>query len=208
MNEQSVIKLMGVDSATNVLGLDLLDTAKRIETEPWIKKAVVRRELPDELWVRIWEHRARALVSLDHLYYVDEDGKPFKKVETGDSLNFPIITGLSRDDLLLESPWRMAARERLITLLGLLDGKISSLAGTMISEIHVEFEGYLEIVTRDHVRIRLGKDFYSSKVRRLATVMEDLVAKDQWRLIQSIDLDYEELAVVKYRKSAQSMEQV
>jgi cell division protein FtsQ len=197
-----------VDSNTNVLGLDLMETAKRIEAEPWIKKAVVRRELPDELWVRIWEHRARALVSVDHLYYVNDEGRPFRKVEPGDSLNLPVITGLSKDDLLTESPWRAAARERLITILGLLDEKASPIAGTMISEIHMEFEGDLEIVTRDHVRIRLGKDFYSIKVRRLAAVMEDLVGKDQWRHIQSIDLDYEELAVVKYRKSAQSREQV
>ena len=206
VDDNQIIAMMRVDSRTSVLGMDLRKTAERIQSEPWIEKAMVRRELPDELWVRVWERRPVALLNLESLYYLDGNGVPFKNVDSGDSMNYPIITGSSRQDFDPGRSGRIHTSERILAVLQLLEDKNSPVAPTAVSEIHVEKDGALVLITRDHVRIRLGLDSYSSKFSRLAKVMEDLSEKDDWRLIQSIDLDYEDQAIVEYRKIKESME--
>ncbi|MBI4773620.1 MAG: FtsQ-type POTRA domain-containing protein [Deltaproteobacteria bacterium] len=207
VNDKRIIALMGVDSRTSVLGMDLKKAAERIQSEPWIEKAMVRRELPDELWVRVWERRPVALANLDSLYYMDGNGVPFKTIEVGDSMNYPIVTGASSDDFEPDRSGRIHTLERILAVLQLLENKTSPVIPTAVSEIHVEKDGALVLITRDHVHIRLGLDSYSNKFSRLAEVMEDLNGKDHWRLIQSIDLDYEDQAIVEYRKLKESMEQ-
>jgi len=206
VDDKHIIALMGVDSRTSVLGMDLKKAAEWIQSEPWIEKAMVRRELPDELWVRVWERRPVALLNLDSLYYMDGNGVPFKNIEVGDSMNYPIITGASMQDLELGRSGRIHTLERVLAVLQQLKNKSSPVNPTAVSEIHVEKDGALMLITRDHVRIRLGLDSYSTKFSRLAEVMEDLNGKDHWRLIQSIDLDYEDQAVVEYRKIKEGME--
>jgi len=208
LEEQHVIQLMNVDSRTSVLALDLQETAARIETEPWVSRALVRRELPDELWVRIWERKPLALLSLQQLYYLDDQGVPFQKVRPGDSLNYPVITGLGAEKFEGGLFQESETKERILLLLNLLEHNRTPVQSAMVSEIQVEGEGSLTLLTRDQVRIRLGTTHYSGKFRRLSEVMEDLNRRGHWRLIQSIDLDFEEQVVVTYRGPRKNLEHV
>ncbi len=89
--------LMGIEPATNILSVDLEALAAKIEADPWVAKAVVERELPDALVVRVEEHTAHAVVAAGHFYLVDADGKPFKRVGTGERGSLPVITGIPRE---------------------------------------------------------------------------------------------------------------
>jgi len=50
--------------------------------------------------VRIEERTPVAMVNLDVLHYLDEEGRPFKRLTAYDPKNLAIVTGFSRKDLL------------------------------------------------------------------------------------------------------------
>jgi cell division protein FtsQ len=74
---------------------------------------VVRRVLPDKLSLQVIERNPIAMIRLDKLYYLDEDGTPFKEPALGEALNYPIVTGWEdqawkrgeRKDLVAEALW-------------------------------------------------------------------------------------------------------
>jgi cell division protein FtsQ len=64
--------------------------------------------LPDKLSLQVIERNPIALIRLDKLYYVDEDGTPFKQPAPGEPLDYPIVTGWEADE------WRQGKRKDLI----------------------------------------------------------------------------------------------
>ena len=49
--------------------------------------------------IEIEERIPRAIVAMGKLYYVDSDGVVFKEVGAGESVQFPLLTGLPPDEL-------------------------------------------------------------------------------------------------------------
>ena len=67
----------------NLVRLSLADTTARLESNPWIEKVEIEKELPDGLKVKVAERRAVALLlSGETLAYADQDGRPIAPVAT------------------------------------------------------------------------------------------------------------------------------
>lgn len=206
VQERSIVGLMGVSSHTSLLDMDLVEMARRIESNPWIARAEVRRSLPDELWVRVWEHRPLALVNLGGLHFMDTRGHVFKKVDTGDNLDYPLVTGLGPQEPLSAGCREEEYKERILAVFDLLARPDSPLMPGTVSEIHVDRDCGLELITRERTSIRLGGAFYEGKLHRLGLIMKDLSGRGTWRLVESVDLDFGDQAVVRYRGVRSTME--
>src|SRR5512140_2229267 len=76
------------------------EVARRLSGHPWVRSVSVRKSFPDRLVVRIQERTPVAMVNLDVLHYLDEEGRPFKRLTAYDPKNLPIVTGFSREELL------------------------------------------------------------------------------------------------------------
>ena len=75
--------------------LDGTGIKSKIESHPWIRSVFLKREFPHTLHIKAENETPVALALLDTLYFVSSRGETFKKVEKDDSVDFPVITGLS-----------------------------------------------------------------------------------------------------------------
>ena len=80
----------------NILAADLRALQCRIESNPWIKQAIIRREYPDTVSIMVSVHKARAVIALDESFLVDANGIIFSRTDR--FMNLPVMYGLQRDD--------------------------------------------------------------------------------------------------------------
>jgi cell division protein FtsQ len=109
LTEKEILTLAAIRPAPNILTLNPGAIDRRIRVNPWIREVFIGREFPDRLVIVVRERKAVALIQRDGgLYLLDCDGSPFKKMESGDEANLPVLTGLLsggkvNDELLTKS---------------------------------------------------------------------------------------------------------
>ncbi|MFT7624818.1 MAG: cell division protein FtsQ [Myxococcota bacterium] len=189
VSAERLLTVAGVDQAPNLLALDLQELERRLVRDPWIRSAKVERRLPDKLIMTVAEHEPKALIALGALYLVNERGVVFKRVEAGEHFEFPVLTGLSRQDVGPDAPPERAdLSARLIRgALKLLEvwrhSEVGKVAG--ISEIHLDpLFGYSLMLGHGPPEakgalVRLGVGQARKKLDRLNTVLADAMRKAQ-----------------------------
>lgn len=90
---------IAVPLGANVFTLDRAAIRRRVLSDPWVKEARVRFELPATLVIDVVEHRAAFVAPLGGLYLIDEEGRPFKRAETAEAAGLTVLTGLDRNRL-------------------------------------------------------------------------------------------------------------
>ena len=92
LSEDKVRALSGIRLGQPLLTLDLKAVQRRIAGHPRIKNAVVVRQLPDTIQIRIEDRRPSAMVIGDTFYLVDMEGVVLASgvKHSGD---YPLITG-------------------------------------------------------------------------------------------------------------------
>lgn len=193
--EEEIAALSDVRLGHNIFELDLPRIGRKIEENPWIKTAEVRRLFPRTVVIKVEERSPKAVINLDYLYYVDGDGEIFKVLEANDSLDFPVITGLERKDL-LEKPEQAQSRLReMVGLVGELTGRRIFGLGD-VSEIHLDQTGEIVLYTcAGGVPVRMGDGNYGAKLDRLERIYAEL--KPRLRALKYIDLNVMDRIVVK-----------
>ena len=134
----------------NIFVTDLDDVTRALGKNPWIRSVHAHRMLPDTLVVEIRERVATAVLQAGgELYLVDEAGHPYKRahVESGETANLPIVTGLAPRD----------TGELVLRALDVLARWRASAMRPDISEIHVDANHAITLRTYDRgVSIQLG----------------------------------------------------
>jgi cell division protein FtsQ len=174
-NQQQIMEAASVPLKTPIFQLDLKEIAQRVEALPWVRSCEVRRVLPDKLSVRVIERQPVALIRMDTLYYVDEDGTPFKEPSPGEPLDYPILTGwegqrrnkAEEKELIGEALWLIREVQ---------DQPHLSREG--ISEINVNAFGTMTIfTTKEGTMIHMSRGDVGLKVRRLEEVWKRTAEK-------------------------------
>jgi cell division protein FtsQ len=156
----------------NIWSVPTREVARLLSKHPWVRSVSVRKAFPDRLVVRIEEHRPVAMVNLDALWYVNEDGKPFKRLTTYDPKNFAIVTGFAPSDL--KAGEAVTARDfrKTLELLRLAE------AGPLrqnLSEIHFDAQDGYTLVTRDAgLQLKIGNMEFRKAIRRVEEALPRL----------------------------------
>lgn len=167
-------QLSGLTPGTNIFAVSPDEAARRVGQHPWIASAAVRRRLPDRITIEVAEREAVALLRVGGLYLVDAEGTVFKRLEPGDPVDLPVITGVDVDRYRED---RSGSRTDLLEALELLrlfeESGLSARAA--LSEIHLEPDGELSLYTLDEAtHIRLGRPPFRRKLQRLARLFREL----------------------------------
>lgn len=88
-----LLEALGVSARTPILGLDLVDARRRIESLPWVASAEIERRLPHALRIVVTERVPVAILqTADRSMLIDAKGVQIVPVaaQTG---NLPIVTG-------------------------------------------------------------------------------------------------------------------
>jgi hypothetical protein len=98
--QETLVRRAGIVAGTNIFALDLAAATLAMESDPWVARARLARELPNTLHVAITEHEPVAIATLAGVpFVIDAHGVPFKRREVSDHLDLPVLTGFSREAL-------------------------------------------------------------------------------------------------------------
>jgi cell division protein FtsQ len=195
MTRDEIIAAAGVKTGDSMMGLDPRQIAERLSKNPWIETIKVRRRFPGALTIELTEREPVALVNMGYLFYLDNKGDIFKPLKEGDGMDFPVLTGITEDDLAKDPA---GTKAMLCSALGLLD--LLKKNGTFrledVSEIHMDKGyGFTLFTAAGGVPVKLGNSDFSAKLSRLARIYKDLSA--QMAQLEYVDLDYADKIVVK-----------
>ncbi len=145
------------------------EIARRLSAHPWVRFVSVRKSFPDRLVVRIRERTPVAMVNLDVLHYLDEEGRPFKRLTAYDPKNLAIVTGFSREELLRKDPITLRNLQKTLDLLrGVEAGSLRQ----NVSEVHFDPQDGYTVVTRDAgLQLKVGTMDVKEAIRRIETAM-------------------------------------
>jgi len=195
VSEADILDASDISTGDGIFDLDLHLIGRKIEENPWIARAEVERAFPDEIIIRVVEREPRAIADLGYLYYVDAAGEIFKQLDGSDRLDFPVISGISRENM-VDHPEDVQLRlRRALRLLQILRNR-PHFNLEDVSEIHIDPQEGLTLFTLvGGVPIRIGTEGYESKLRRLERVYEDL--EPRLSALKYIDLNVVDRVIVK-----------
>jgi cell division protein FtsQ len=195
-NEDDLYELSGVNKKSSMFFVDLKNLAQKIEKHSWVKDVSVKKRMPDKLFIGVKEREPIAMINLDTLYYVDEGGIIFKKLEKGDDTDFPVITGLDKGSVFNKknrNSKRLIARA--INLIDMLKER-DLFSDKDISEINLDAERGVTLFTYDNAMpIKVGFEFSHDRFDKLLRVFEEI--REMALKAEYIDIDYDERVVVK-----------
>jgi cell division protein FtsQ len=170
LTEKDVLTLAAIKYPQSLFAINTDAIVKRISSNPWIKSVFIGRELPNRLVIEIREKMAIALVKKDSVFYLlDADGTPFKKLQSGEDTDLPVLNGCypegKLDDHLLTKS---------LELLRVLSDLKDLPAVSHVSEINGHEILGLSLFTDSGLCLHLGFDNYENKLKRLVPVMDDL----------------------------------
>ncbi len=163
---------------SNVFEISAENARNHLLQHPWIAEAKVVRKLPGRVRIEIVERNPVALVALDQLYLVSEEGAVFKRLGVDDPVDLPVITGIASERFYDDFDYRKAILLRSMALLQDYEG--AGLAKREpVSEIHFEGANGIELfVGDDGMNVRLGNGQHRQKLRRLRQVLERLTKEN------------------------------
>jgi cell division protein FtsQ len=196
-------ELSGLPPGTNIFTVSTAEAGRRIAAHPWIASATVRRRLPRQLVIEVVERRPVALIRAGALYLIDADGVVFKRLEPGDPVDLPVITGAGLERAEEDHPGAGVDVREALALIDLWE-ESGIAAQVPLGEVHVEQDGSLSVYTdREATNIRLGRPPFRRKLQRLMRLMRELRSQhavaDYVYLEESDDDVQPDRAVVRLR---------
>lgn len=174
LDSLEIQRTAGTLRGSNIFEVSPEDAQERLANHPWIKSATVSRVLPHKVHITVVEHSPVAVLVLEELYLIGEDGNLFREVGVDDPVDLPFITGVDRTRFVHDSGYRAATVQTSVALLH--DYRAAGLwKREPISEIHFDALGELALfIGSDATHIRLGRAPYRPKLRKLRTLLERL----------------------------------
>jgi len=172
-SEQELLKLSGLAPGQNLLSLDLGAATRAMAAHPWVKEVQARRRLPGAVEVQVREHVPAAVLSMGELYAVDAEGSPFKKLQAGDAVDLPLISGVDRDQYLQDRALWEARIRQALELMALYQARFPGPA-YRLSEVHLSPLGTSVVDGPDGEEVHLGELDFAEKLDRLQLVRRAL----------------------------------
>jgi cell division protein FtsQ len=192
LTRQDVMAWVGVRPGTSVWDAVPGHVAVRLRQHPWVEDAVVERRFPGSVRIKLTERSPVAIVRLEHLYYVDEEGNLLGALRDADSKDFPFITGLEEEDAGKFAPVALHRAARVLRRC-VETGWIDS-----VSEIHVERRrGVTVFPVHLAVPIVLGWGDWGEKLERAARALAAWEGRET-ELLQ-VDASFRDLIIVRLR---------
>jgi cell division protein FtsQ len=172
--EAEITELSGVKIGANIFAVDIETLRRRLMQDPWIAEANVSRRLPSTMSIEIKERKAAALVALGETFLAARDGSIIKRLDQGDPVDLPLVTGLGGQEL---SDDRAGAELSIAKALDIARQYTSTdvAAKHPLQEVHVSKDGTWSLVVgRSGIRIFLGAGPFHRKFEQASRIFREL----------------------------------
>jgi cell division septal protein FtsQ len=189
ISEAEVLKRAGLRVGENLFAIRLEEIHQRLQGHEYFKQISVQRRLPRTLVIQVQEYQTQFLLYTGRFYYIGRDGEIFRDItESKESRDFPVLTGLSEEDLLQRPLW---VKDVLSQAVGLKSKYLASDFADRfgLSEIHFQKNiGFTLYPEKQKYSIKFGVKDFGEKTRKLTQVLEKLEHAEV--KFSSIDLNY------------------
>jgi cell division protein FtsQ len=190
-----IVTIAGLRQGMNIWKIDLTQIEAKIAKHPWVRQVLVHREFPRRITIDVEERTPKAIVAVRKLYYVDADGVLFKELEAGDSMNFPMLTGISAAQLMAPD---QAMRLRIREAVRLSDLMVQR--SYQLSELHFDAPDRLVVYTNQFpVALRMGWGNWEEKLTRMERLMT--LWKGHEERLASLDMSFSDQVVARLRRA-------
>ena len=190
-----IVAMAGLRHGMNMWKIEPATIESKIARHPWVRRVLVRREFPRRVVIEVEERTPKAIVAMRKLYYVDADGIIFKEVGQGDTVNFPLLTGLRPEQLAISNP---AMREKLQDAMRL--GELMTKDSHILSEIHFDASDRVVLYTTAFpVALHMGWGDWTDKMKRLDRVLG--LWKGHEERLASLDVSFRDQVVARLRRA-------
>lgn len=191
-----LIRICGLNSELSLVGLNLNELKLKMEKHPWVRSVKLERRFPHSLFIKAEKQVPSGLVVMDKTYYMNRHGEIFKEVNDSEEMDFPIITGISRDESENREQLHRAAR-----IIKILESEKGLWSLSELSEIHLKKNRGMSIYF-NHLaaEIKVTAKDLADKMDGLNKVAEHLSRTGRIQQVTRIDLNHVDGAVVSFRK--------
>jgi cell division protein FtsQ len=190
-----IVALAGLRRGMSIWSLDLPEIEKKIAKHPWVRRVLVRREFPQRVVIEVEERKPKAIVALRKLYYVDADGVLFKEVGAGENVKFPLLTGLSAEQLMSSDP---SVRKRIREAIRL--GEMMVQRSHSLSEIHFAKSDRLVVYTTEYpIALHMGWGNWGEKLSRMERLLT--LWKGNEDRLGALDMSFRDQVVARLRRA-------
>lgn len=187
-----ILTVAGIAPGANLWLIDTRQVRGRLEGMPEIRRADVVRVLPNRLTILVEERRPFTLVHAGRLHWLDEDGHVLGEETRAVSLEVPIISGLTEEEL---ATMRTAPTVKARAAIALIRALLRS-GGTLAAEISEIDMGRVEgpvLYTVDGVEVRLGTEDWDERLARLEGVLGQVATQD----VRYVDLRFRDQVILR-----------
>lgn len=191
-----MIKMAGLNEDMSLLTINPNNIKAKMEKHPWIMSVELEKRFPHTLVINAEMESPRALVLLDKLYYMNRLGKVFKEVDQDDDIDYPVITGVSKNDDNADQKLGLAAN-----ILNSFESETGLLSINDISEIHVNNSGDAMIYSVSlPVAVRMSGENLEEGKNRMNRLIRYLQKSNMIDTVKVIDMNCLDGAVLSFKE--------
>lgn len=187
VSEDDVLARAEFEPGTNVFMADLDDIRERVEQLEWVRQAIVKRVLPNQIIIKVTERQPIGLSRMDgEVYQFDVDAM-ILDVDPIGTASFPIVDGLRRGDT-TGNIEKVQTYEKVLEEVG----------ETELSEIHINETGEVSLVSAsDALLVSLGKEDFRSRWVKFLQLKPQIM--QQYPGAVRVDLRFKNQVIVRMR---------
>ncbi|MCB9480231.1 MAG: FtsQ-type POTRA domain-containing protein [Desulfobacteraceae bacterium] len=190
LTDNEICKIAGFREFENIFKINISVSRLKLEKNPWIKTAKVKRTLPATIEIEIIEEKPCAKINFKDNFILNFQGELFKKLEKKDEdLNIPEITGISYRDLTQKNYF-------FYLVMDIVKQKNIIFANNSI--IHLDKDIGISLFNTDSFNeIVLGFNDFEQKIRNLNLIRHYVTQKFDGMKIEKIDLSNKNRVILK-----------
>ena len=187
LKDDELSALCKIRKNRELFGVSGIDIYQGLKQSPWIKDAVVRKELSGRVLIKVTERLPVALLSIaDKPFLIDKEGVILEQMKEGSILLLPVIKGI--DPVSNRETYDEAVR----------------FVGVLYDKRLLSYNGGVEITGQkpeditlniDKIMIKVGAGDFEKKLERLAFVRDEIQKRNM--TVEYIDLRFANKIIVK-----------
>jgi len=187
LKNEELSALTGIKKNSGLFDMSGRQIYRNLKKSPWIKDAVIRKELSGRILIRVTEHIPVALLMVeDKPFLVDDEGNPLEQMKEGAILLLPVIKGIDPN----KDKETYAEAIKFVRVLH--DKRVVSYQG----EIEITGQRPEDITLKvDKIMIKVGMGDFEKKLQRLDFVRDEINRRNM--NVEYIDLRFANKIIVK-----------
>ncbi|AKL95623.1 cell division septal protein [Clostridium aceticum] len=185
----------------NIFQYKLADIEKNIQSHPLIKEVTLQRKLPSSIVIELKERDKYAIIPYMGSYiYIDQDKVVLQVSESYLAEDLILITGVEFQSFNLGDQVDISKEHLLDVAMELVEASKVVGIGEIISEINIEPEDYIKLVTFDGIEVLIGnKTDLAYTVLSLKEVLTNLYTRNLKNVI--VDMRYKGQISIRNREN-------